>query len=190
MDRISNSFQLGPAGALLALLLVTPGLAAQVCSNLAGSSIYLARHAEKLDGRDPGLSDAGLARAEALREALADVALDAIYVTQWQRTQLTAKPLVDATGVPVTVLSTDLRSVDEHVEDIILDLNAKHCGNTVLLIGHSNTIPRIIYSLTGKQVDTLSEQTYNRLFHVRFEAGQPVQLIRLEFGAPNPTGTS
>jgi broad specificity phosphatase PhoE len=172
----------------LALLFLAPAALAQVCSNLAGSSIYLVRHAEKLDGPDPGLSPAGLARAEALREELADVSLDAIYVTQWQRTQMTAAPIAEAQGLPLTVHSTESRTVSEHVQAVISDLNANHCGDTVLLVGHSNTLPRLIYTLTGKQTGEISEQTYNRLFHIRFEPGRPVEVIRAEYGAPNPVG--
>jgi broad specificity phosphatase PhoE len=160
---------------------------AQVCSNLAGSSIYLVRHAEKLDGPDPGLTAAGLARAEALKDRLAGIALDAIYVTQWQRTQLTAAPIAEARGLSPIVHSTEGRPISEHVRALIADLNANHCGETVLLVGHSNTLPRIIYSLTGKQIGKMDRQTYNRLFHVRFQAGQPVELIRTDYGAPNPT---
>lgn len=191
MTRPGNSRDIfKPLAVALTLLIMAPSLAAQVCSNLAGSSIYLVRHAEKLDGTDPGLSDAGRARAEALREHLSDVSLDAIYVTQWQRTQLTATPVARAQGVPLTVRSTASRTLNQHVDDIVADLNANHCGETVLLVGHSNTLPRIIYSLTGKQINDLSEQSYNRMFHIRFEAGKPVELIRSEYGAPDPTGGS
>jgi len=192
MNRLGNSIDIRRLAlvAALSLLWMVPSLSAQVCSNLAGSSIYLVRHAEKLDGTDPGLTDAGRVRAEALREKLSDVALDAIYVTQWQRTRLTAAPVAEAQGLPMTVLSTESRTLDQHVQDIIVDLNAKHCGETVLLVGHSNTLPRIVYSLTGKQIDELNEQTYNRLFHIRFEAGRPVEVIRSEYGAPNPTAGS
>jgi len=173
---------LGRGLVIFALLLIAPSLTAQVCSDLAGSSIYLVRHAEKLDGTDPGLTDAGRARADALREALANVSLDAIYVTQWQRTQLTAAPVAEAQGVPLTVRSTEPLTVNEHVDDIIADLNAKHCGQTVLIVGHSNTIPRLIYSLTGKPIRDMNEQTYDQMFHVRFEAGRPVELIRSRYG--------
>jgi len=172
---------------VLVVVCTAPSLAAQVCSNLAGSSIYLVRHAEKLEGPDPGLTVAGHARAEALRDKLADVALDAIYVTQWQRTQLTAGPVAEAKNLPLTIHSTESRSVNEHVQEIAADLNANHCGDKVLLVGHSNTIPRIIFSLTGKQINDLDEQTYDRFFHIRFDAGRPVELIRSRYGAVSQT---
>ncbi len=192
MIRLGNSIDIRRLAlvASLSLLWMVPSLSAQVCANLAGSSIYLVRHAEKLDGTDPGLTDAGLARAEALREKLSDVPLDAIYVTQWQRTRMTAAPVAEAQGLPLTVHSTESRSTSEHVQAIVSDLNARHCGDTVLLVGHSNTLPRIIYTLTGKQIGVMSEQTYSRLFHIRFEPGRPVELIRAEYGAPDPVGGS
>lgn len=186
MIRLGSSSVIGPLVFAVVLLTMAPSLAAQVCSDLAGSSIYLVRHAEKLEGSDPGLTEAGKARAEALREELADIDLDAIYVTQWKRTQETAAPVAEAQGLPLTVHSTESRSVSGHVQEVMSDLNANHCGETVLLVGHSNTLPRIIYTLTGKQIRELSEQTYNRLFHIRFEAGQPIELIRTDYGAPNP----
>ena len=70
--------------------------------------LLLIRHAETtanaerlLDTAPPGtdLSERGRTQAEALVEALADVPLDAIYVSDLVRTQQTAAPLAAARGL-------------------------------------------------------------------------------------------
>jgi broad specificity phosphatase PhoE len=60
----------------------------------AQSTIFVVRHAEKADAtKDPDLSEAGRARAEALAKALRDAKIAAIYATEFKRTQQTAAPL-------------------------------------------------------------------------------------------------
>jgi 2,3-bisphosphoglycerate-dependent phosphoglycerate mutase len=64
-----------------------------------------------VDGRaDPALSDAGAEQAEAVAERLAAEGAERIYVSTLRRTQETARPLADATGLEPTVLA-DLTEV-------------------------------------------------------------------------------
>ena len=60
------------------------------------STFYLIRHAEKVrsnpDDSDPELNQKGLGRAMHWAEILADVDLDAIYSTDYNRTSMTAAP--------------------------------------------------------------------------------------------------
>jgi broad specificity phosphatase PhoE len=60
--------------------------------------ILLVRHAERAQAamtEDPPLTDAGTARAERLAALLAESGIQAIFITRFQRTQATAKPLAD-----------------------------------------------------------------------------------------------
>ena len=50
-------------------------------------------------GNDPPLNAAGRARAQKLRHVLRDTGIEAIFVTQFQRTQQTARPLAADLGI-------------------------------------------------------------------------------------------
>lgn len=73
--------------------------------------IVLLRHGEPdwtpRDGKnvnDPGLTPFGVAQAEAAAEAIERERIDAIYVSPYRRSQETAQPLIERTGiVPVTI---------------------------------------------------------------------------------------
>ncbi|NEM92427.1 histidine phosphatase family protein [Galbitalea soli] len=75
--------------------------------------LLLIRHGQTIDNvrgelgtviPGPPLTDLGHAQAEALPAALAEERIEAIYTSVMQRTQLTARPLSRATGVPTTVI--------------------------------------------------------------------------------------
>src|SRR5215831_5142150 len=69
------------------------------------TTIILVRHAEKIiDPADPDveLSPAGEGRARELVDLFGDSGINAIYATQYKRTQQTVKPLADKLGLPVT----------------------------------------------------------------------------------------
>src|SRR2546430_16945841 len=72
------------------------------------TTIILVRHAEKIidpNNPDVDLSAAGQARAQEVARMFGDAGINAIYATQYKRTQQTVKPLADQTGVPLTMLN-------------------------------------------------------------------------------------
>jgi broad specificity phosphatase PhoE len=80
-------------------------LSAFLSTATAQSTIFIVRHAEKADAtKDPDLSEAGRARAEALAKTLRDANITAIYATEFKRTQQTAAPLAKILGITVTIL--------------------------------------------------------------------------------------
>lgn len=98
--------------------------------------IYAVRHAEKesdSEDGDPGLTEEGQARAEALAVLMAPEPLAAIYATDLKRTQETVQPTADDHGLPVeTTLDPE-----EELADWILH---HHDNQTVLHAGHSYTL--------------------------------------------------
>lgn len=145
----------------------------------------LVRHAEKLSGDDPGLTAEGQARADALAEALADADIDLIVSSQFRRTSDTAAPLAARLGQEVEVRPLDLQDSPRSSADIALELAETHAGQTILMVGHSNTIPRIASALTGVPMDELDERDYDNLFVV-IRNGSSRKLIRTRFGAVDP----
>ena len=121
--------------------------------------IFFVRHAEKSknDPRDPDLNEDGQARAQQLKYHLAEAGITKIYSTEYKRTQQTVEPLAEALGLEVEIYATDLASITE-------DLKFSTSGN-ILVVGHSNTTPKLISKLLGEEsYEKLDESVYNKLF--------------------------
>jgi len=153
----------------------------------APTTIILVRHAEKADDEaaDPSLSAAGQARAEALQEALRHQPIDAVYTTQLQRTALTAAPVIDVHQPEVKEHIVTRANVPYHVASLADTLRTQHPGETVLVVGHSNTIPELVEAVSGYPVAPLTEKQYDRLYLVR-HAGDTATLLTVRYGAPTP----
>jgi broad specificity phosphatase PhoE len=123
------------------------GLAAWGVREASTTLIVVMRHAEKVaDGSaDPPLAPAGLERAARLAALLGagpkGLAIDAIFVTQWQRTGATAQPLAKRLGVPVVMLQ------DDDIAGLRARILADFRGRRILVVGHSDTVGRIVREL-------------------------------------------
>ncbi|PYL63474.1 MAG: hypothetical protein DMF25_10605, partial [Verrucomicrobia bacterium] len=135
-------------------------------------TIFIVRHAEKADAtKDPDLSEAGRARAEALAKMLQDANITAIYATEFKRTQQTAAPLAKALGIAVTTLPA------ENSAALIAKLRSSN-GNA-LVVGHGNTIADLIKALGISEPINIAENDYDNLFGVVLV--EKPQLIRLHY---------
>jgi broad specificity phosphatase PhoE len=130
------------------------------------TTIIVMRHAEKaaLPADDPLLSLAGQARAENLAQVLGrappDFRIQAIFVSEFRRTQDTVQPLANRLGVPVIVVPA---ADAELVADRALD---EYRGGRVLIVGHSNTVPEIVGKLSGRAVPAMAESEYGIVYFV------------------------
>ena len=145
----------------------------------AAQTIFIVRHAERADAgtggamtmaTDPDLSEAGKARAEALVSLLKDARITAIYTTQYKRTRQTAEPLAKAIGVALT----EVPAAD--TAGLIAKLKA---GGNALVVGHSNTVGRVIEQLGATDAVKLGDDDYDNLFVL--VRGEKPTLIRLHF---------
>jgi broad specificity phosphatase PhoE len=137
----------------------------------ATSEFVIVRHAEKVaDGsRDPELDARGLAHAEALARQLRNTPLVAAYATPFRRTQQTAAPAARAAGLQVRPYDPELPAVD-----LVAQLRRSHRTGTVLVVGHSNTVPDIVSQLCACPVAPLPETDYGDLYRITFDdAGTP-----------------
>ena len=135
--------------------------------------VVVVRHAEKAasDGKDPDLSPAGRARAEALARILKDSSIAAIFTTEFKRTQETAAPTATSTLVTPTVVAA---------KDIALRrLDAKESHGNALVVAHGNTIPDIVKALGIDMVIQIPEDDYTELLVVTL--GNKPQLFRLHY---------
>ncbi len=123
-------------------------------------SIYLVRHAEKQqDGtRDPSLTKQGHLRAEDISVQLKDKNISLIYSTDYKRTRETASPLVTSLKINLTLY--DPRQLENFAKQLLADK-----GN-VLVVGHSNTTPKLVELLGGDSHGPMDESQYSRLYHL------------------------
>jgi broad specificity phosphatase PhoE len=147
-------------------------LSAFLSTATAQSTIFIVRHAEKADAtKDPDLSEAGRARAEALAKTLRDANITAIYATEFKRTQQTATPLAKALSITITTLPAKDNAA------LIAKLRASN-GNA-LVVGHGDTIPDLIKALGISDPINIGENDYDNLFAVVLD--QKPHLIRLHY---------
>lgn len=151
---------------ILSLFLVVPQAVAE-------THIYLVRHAEKQTdaGKDPELTRQGHQRANNLASYLADKKIQAIYSSDFKRTQQTAKPLADKLGQKV--ISYNPRELQAIADKV---LGSKQ---NVLVVGHSNTTPMLAFLLGGDAVSDIDESEYDRIYKLTVNGDKiNTQIIR------------
>ena len=144
------------------------------------TTVIIVRHAEKIidpNNNDVDLSDAGYARAREIARDFGDAGINAIYATQYKRTQETVKPLADKTGVPVTIVNS------KNTADLLAQIRAQHSGQTIFVAGHNNTVPEIIAALGGPQYPIIPETEYDNLFVVTVYRTGKAKVVKMKYGA-------
>jgi phosphohistidine phosphatase SixA len=144
----------------------------------AQTTVFIVRHAERADHvagaaaeTDPALSDAGRARAESLAAMLKDAGVRSIFVTQYKRTQQTAAPLARALGItPVEVGSRELEPLAGRI---------RAAAGSVLVVGHSNSVPNLLNTLGFDAVIEIADDEYDNLFVVTL--GEKPTVVRLRY---------
>lgn len=151
----------------------------------AATEVFVVRHAERVSNtdRDSPLSETGHARARALADALADADVEAVLTSQFVRTIETARPLAELMGIaPVVEPVEDADASSRAVAHRVL---REHAGETVLIVGHSNTVPAIISALGGADIGPLTESDYDDLFLVIVRPDGEVSTVRSRYGRPD-----
>lgn len=157
-------------------LLVAALLAFVTLSAAADTIVIAVRHAEKVpDGsKDPLLTEEGQKRAELLARMLRDAGVSAIYSTSYHRTRNTAAPLAKALGIAVTEDDANPAALAER----ILKENR---GKTVLVVGHSNTIPPFLKALGVVGAPAIGDSEHDNLFIAVVPDEGKARLLRLRY---------
>jgi broad specificity phosphatase PhoE len=143
------------------------------------TTVILVRHAEKKiepSNPDPDLAPEGVERAQEIARVFADAHINAIYATQYKRTQQTVKPLSDRTGVPVTLLDAN------QTNELLRRIQTTHRGQTVFVAGHNNTVPAIVSELSGETYPVIPESEYDNLYIVTIYRFGKAKVIKLKYG--------
>jgi ketosteroid isomerase-like protein/broad specificity phosphatase PhoE len=145
------------------------------------TTILMVRHAER-PGQADSITVAGSWRARALAHVAASAGVQAIYRSDTKRNQLTAEPVAAALGLTPVVYAA--KDNDALVQRIF----AEHEGGTVLVLGHSNTVPKIIAAAGGPTIPDLPDDEFDRLFVVVVPPCRrgAATLVQLQYGQPSP----
>jgi len=169
INRFTNAMRL-----LLLLFLITVGVV-RAQQPESATTFFLVRHAEKADLTDASpLTERGKARADKLAEMVRDADVRAVYSTNFVRTRETARPLAEKRGLTV-------QTYDGKDEGFAKTLLKAHAGQRVLVVGHSNTIPKLINALAGTNLPNLTEAEYDALFVVTVPKTGPPTVLTLRF---------
>lgn len=138
-------------------------------------SFYVVRHAERADdgSEDPPLTAEGEQRAQRLAQMLGDAHGVAVYATQFQRTQSTARPTAQVWGVPITAYDGQSEAAS-----LIQSIESAHPQGTILIVGHSDTVPDIVADLCNCQVGPIDDSDFGNLFHV--DVGSDGSVLKAE----------
>jgi broad specificity phosphatase PhoE len=155
---------------LAALLAVALAGCATAPAQPAAQSWYVMRHLQKAEGPDPGLSETGRANAERLVAWFDKDPPKAIYVSATKRARETAAPLAARFGL--TPREYDPRDTAGLVARV------KAEAGTVLIVGHSNTVPEIVAGLGGTRPAELGDADFGDIFRVSRDGR--VEHLRIE----------
>ena len=172
------------ASAALALLFAAQTAHAQA------STVILVRHGEKAakPADDPPLTNDGERRARDLAATLADARVSMVIATQFKRSEATAKPVADAAHQTVVVVPATA-DPKAHAAAVAEKVRSAPAGGTVVIVGHSNTVPLIIEALGGPTMQDLCDAEYANLFVLEMSASGPPKLIRSRYGTSDPVGS-
>lgn len=138
------------------------------------SRIVVVRHAEKDvsgDRSNPGLSVAGRARAQGIAQRLQADAVQAVYATAYRRTRQTAAPTAQAHGLTVTEYAAN-----DPADAFAARLRSAHGRGTVLVVGHSNTVPAIVSALCRCAVAPIDESAFDNWYELHIDAAGTARL--------------
>jgi 2,3-bisphosphoglycerate-dependent phosphoglycerate mutase len=149
------------------------------------TTVILVRHAEKNiepNNTDPDLSPAGQARAQELVRMFSDAGINAIYATQYKRTQETVKPLADRLGLTVNQVNS------KNTADLVGQIRGQHSGQVIFIAGHNNSVPEIIAALGGPTYPTIPETEFDNLYIVTVYRTGKAKVVKLKYGTASPAG--
>ena len=169
-----------PAFLFLALL-----LAASTVELHAQHTVILVRHAEKASDppRDPELTEEGTARAIELADLLEHMDIDHIISSQFTRTKRTVEPLAARRGLEIEIVGAG--TSPEALQAVVSAVAARPDGETIVVAGHSNTVPRLVGALGGPALDDLQDHEYDSIYVMNRSRDGDATMMRLRFGAPN-----
>lgn len=154
----------------------------------APTVVIIVRHADKATtpAGDPPLTQVGVERAQTLATLLADAKVGAVMHTPTTRTRETARPVAERFGLTPEVIPQGPLELQAAA---VVEMVRAHRGQTVVVVGHSNTVMAWIAALGGPTRPALCDHQYDGLYTLIID-GATVRLIEARYGPPNPPQTA
>jgi len=145
---------------VIAIVSISEAAFSQTCSNPKGK-VYILRHADKFDDKKtpnkyrPISCPKGCEMAKNLVDEFNNIDLSAIYTTDYMRTKQTALPLAKSKNIEPKV-------IEKHKTPELLNKICENQNNqTIMIVGHSTTIPTILKELCQNTENTESNDSQN-----------------------------
>ncbi|MCP4612474.1 MAG: histidine phosphatase family protein [Planctomycetes bacterium] len=133
-------------------------------------TVVIVRHAERTSG--DALTVEGEKRAETLARLLRNSDLAAIFSTKTNRTIETVNNTSERLDIPIQFYSS--------TPAVASLIKSEYAGNTVLVVGHSNTVPPIIEALGVSPAPQIMNE-FNNLFIVTIHNTGEAALTHLKY---------
>lgn len=147
---------------IVAIILM--GFMAISCSNENENKVvYMVRHAEKdvVPKNDPPLTTDGVIRSVDLASWFKDIDIDSVFSTDYVRMRETAKPIAEQQNLELSIY--DAKDFDGFAKKL-----KKMKADTILVVGHSNTILEQIEALGfDRPQEEINEKEYDKIFELR-----------------------
>lgn len=135
---------------------------------------YFIRHAEKdrsnPSEKDAHLTEVGHKRAQSWSEILQNIPFDAVYSTDYNRTKETGQPTAARNQLEIISYSANKSYNDA--------FKAATKGKTVLIVGHSNTIPDFVNAVIGyEKYEHIDDANNGNLYIVTIINGSVTDLV-------------
>lgn len=150
----------------------------------ATTTVILVRHADTdsamVEGGDPPLNERGRRRAELLADFLEYVdviaGVNAIYASEFRRTQETAAPLAARLNIDVEVANP------YEYEDFMHAVLSDHKGDIILVVTHSDAIAPLVEELHGsKRLPEIGPDEYDDVYIVTIPWFGKVKTLRVPY---------
>ena len=144
------------------------------CNSNETTTYYLIRHAEKdrtnPTNRNPNLNSEGLIRASNWAKYFETVALDAVYSSDYKRTQQTAEPTAAKKSLLIQFYDPN-NMYDAIFQKVTL-------GKSVLVVGHSNTTPAFVnLILEQEKYQSMNDKDNSSLYVVTIQNGKKTSRV-------------
>ncbi|MEM6395844.1 MAG: phosphoglycerate mutase family protein [Bacteroidota bacterium] len=140
------------------------------------TTIILVRHAEKDYGADPLLTEQGSERAERLKEMTKNMDIAAVYSTDTRRTLATARPTAQFHKKRIQIYSA------QSLDTFSALIRRKHRGESILVVGHSNTTPALTsYLDRHNDYERFSELDYTNFWVINIPVRGKEKLLKMRY---------
>lgn len=165
--------------ALLAIVVLA--VLAGFLASMTTTTVVLVRHAEKELGtiEDAPLTPQGEQRAQLLARMFGERdgpgRISAVFASDTRRAQRTATPLADRLGLKVT-------TTKGNDDQIIRHIRGEFRGKSVLIVGHSNTVPELVRRLThAKDIPEIPDAEYGTIYVVTLPTLGRASVLRMSY---------